>query len=75
MAGLKMVSCPTMASKDAPTSSYSVWYDEKGACQGFEGWGVNPDLVLVDSQVIAEAPVRSFVAGMGDALCEALLAG
>jgi glycerol dehydrogenase len=25
-------------------------------------------LVLVDSQVIAEAPVRSFVAGMGDAL-------
>jgi glycerol dehydrogenase len=67
-AGLKMVSCPTMASTDAPTSSYTVWYDEKGACQGFESWGVNPDLVLVDSQVIAEAPVRSFVAGMGDAL-------
>lgn len=67
-AGLKMVSCPTMASTDAPTSSYTVWYDEKGSCQGFESWGVNPDLVLVDSQVIAEAPVRSFVAGMGDAL-------
>ena len=29
---------------------------------------MNPDLVLVDSQVIAEAPVRAFVAGMGDAL-------
>jgi glycerol dehydrogenase len=57
-----------MASTDAPTSSYTVWYDDKGACQGFESWGVNPDLVLVDSQVIAEAPVRSFVAGMGDAL-------
>ena len=67
-AGAKMVSCPTMASTDAPTSSYTVWYDEQGACQGFESWGVNPDLVLVDSQVIAEAPVRSFVAGMGDAL-------
>ncbi len=66
--GLKMVSCPTVASTDSPTSSYTVWYDEKGACLGFESWGVNPDLVLVDSQVIAEAPVRSFVAGMGDAL-------
>ena len=67
-AGIKMVSCPTVASTDSPTSSFTVWYDEAGVCQGFESWGVNPDLVLVDSQVIAEAPVRSFVAGMGDAL-------
>ena len=67
-AGTKMISCPTMASTDSPTSSYTVWYDENGACTGFESWGVNPDLVLVDSQAIAEAPVRAFVAGMGDAL-------
>jgi glycerol dehydrogenase len=67
-AGTKMVSCPTMASTDSPTSSFTVWYDEAGVCQGFESWGVNPDLVLVDSQVIAEAPVRAFAAGMGDAL-------
>ena len=67
-AGIKMVSCPTVASTDSPTSSFTVWYDEHGVCQGFESWGVNPDLVLVDSQVIAEAPVRAFVAGMGDAL-------
>lgn len=67
-AGLKMVSCPTVASTDSPTSSFTVWYDEQGVCQGFESWGANPALVLVDSQVIAEAPVRAFVAGMGDAL-------
>ena len=67
-AGTKMVTCPTVASTDSPTSSYTVWYDEKGVCQGFESWGVNPDLVLVDSQVIASAPVRSFVAGMADGL-------
>lgn len=67
-AGLKFVTCPTIASNDSPTSSFTVWYDEKGNCTGFESWGVNPDLVLVDSQVIAEAPVRAFVAGMGDAL-------
>ena len=67
-AGTRMVTCPTVASTDSPTSSYTVWYDEKGVCQGFESWGVNPDLVLVDTQVIAQAPVRAFVAGMGDAL-------
>ncbi|HEY3324199.1 MAG TPA: glycerol dehydrogenase [Planctomycetota bacterium] len=66
--GIKMVTVPTIASNDSPTSSYTVWYDEKGNCMGFESWGRNPDLVLVDSQVIADAPVRPFVAGMGDAL-------
>jgi glycerol dehydrogenase len=67
-AGVKIVTCPTVASNDSPTSSYTVWYDEQGNCMGFESWGVNPDLVLVDTQVIAQAPVRTFVAGMGDAL-------
>ena len=67
-AGVKVVTFPTVASNDSPTSSYTVWYDEQGNCQGFESWGVNPDLVLVDTAVIARAPVRSFVAGMGDAL-------
>ena len=66
--GIKMVTCPTIASNDSPTSSFTVWYDEKGNCTGFESWGRNPDLVLVDTQVIADAPVRAFVAGMGDAL-------
>lgn len=28
----------------------------------------NPDLVLVDSAIIAKAPVRLLVSGMGDAL-------
>ena len=64
----RVVTIPTIASNDSPTSSYTVWYDEKGNCMGFESWGVNPDLVLVDTRVIANAPVRAFVAGMGDAL-------
>jgi glycerol dehydrogenase len=67
-AGIKTVTIPTIASNDSPTSSYTVWYDEKGACQGFESWGVNPDLVLVDTAVIANGPVRAFAAGMGDAM-------
>ena len=64
----KIITIPTIASNDSPTSSYTVWYDEKGNCLGFESWGVNPDLVLVDTQVIAQGPVHAFVAGMGDAL-------
>jgi len=66
--GVKVVSVPTVASNDSPTSSYTVWYDEQGNCLGFESWWTNPDLVLVDTAVIARAPVKAFVAGMGDAL-------
>ena len=67
-AGTKVVTIPTIASNDSPTSSFTVWYDDDGNCTGFESWGVNPDLVLVDTQVIANGPVKAFVAGMGDAL-------
>lgn len=67
-AGIKMVTIPTIASNDSPTSSYTVWYDEAGNCMGFSSWGVNPDLVLVDTQVIANAPVRTLIAGMADGM-------
>ena len=67
-AGLKMVTCPTIASNDSPTSGASVWYDEEHSFVGFECWPFNPDIVLVDTQVVANGPVRAFVAGMGDAL-------
>ncbi len=65
---IAMATVPTIASNDSPTSAASVWYDEDGNCIGWDCWPFNPDLVLVDTQVIANAPVRSFVAGMGDAL-------
>jgi glycerol dehydrogenase len=67
-AGIKMVTCPTIASNDSPTSAASVWYDDNHNFIGFDCWPFNPDLVLVDTQVIANGPVRAFVAGMGDAL-------
>ncbi len=64
----RIVTCPTIASNDSPTSAASVWYSEDGDFLGFDCWPANPDLVLVDTQVIAGAPVRTLVAGMGDAL-------
>ncbi|MDE0428159.1 MAG: glycerol dehydrogenase [Caldilineaceae bacterium] len=62
------VICPTIASTDAPCSALSVLYSDEGIVQGGEFFPDSPALVLVDSQLIAAAPVRYLVAGMGDAL-------
>ncbi|MDR1822079.1 MAG: glycerol dehydrogenase, partial [Oscillospiraceae bacterium] len=59
---------PTVASNDAPCSSVSVVYREDGSFDRLLFLGRNPDLVLVDTKIIANAPVRMLVAGMGDAL-------
>ena len=61
-------SVPTAASTDAPTSALSVIYTPEGAFKRYLFLPVNPALVLVDTQVAAQAPVRFLVAGMGDAL-------
>ncbi len=65
---LPVINCPTIASSDAPCSALSVVYTEAGAFQEYRIYGRNPDLVLVDTAVIAQSPVRPLVAGMGDAL-------
>jgi glycerol dehydrogenase len=59
---------PTVASSDAPTSAVAVLYTRDGVFSRCLFLPRNPDLVLVDTRVIAEAPVRFLVAGMGDAL-------
>lgn len=66
--GIRIVTCPTIASNDSPTSAATVWYDDDGNFTHFDCWPFNPDLVLVDSYVISRGPVRALVAGMGDAL-------
>jgi glycerol dehydrogenase len=63
-----LVMIPTVASSDAPCSALCVQYTENHQLDRFLMLERNPDVVLVDSQVIAEAPTRYFVAGMGDAL-------
>ncbi|MHB8910376.1 MAG: glycerol dehydrogenase [Syntrophales bacterium] len=59
---------PTIASTDAPCSSCAVIYTEEGAVVSSVYQRRNPDLVLVDTGIIARAPVRFLVSGMGDAL-------
>ena len=65
---LPVVNCPTVASSDAPCSALSVIYTDAGVFQEYRFYRKNPDLVLVDTQVIAQGPPRLLVAGMGDAL-------
>lgn len=66
--GGRLLIAPTIASNDAPTSRLVVIYHDDETWS--ETWHLprNPDLVLVDTQVIAQAPSRFLVAGMGDAL-------
>src|SRR5262249_6373581 len=66
--GLPVVNCPTVASSDAPCSALSVIYTDAGVFQEYRFYRKNPDLVLVDTQVIAQGPPRLLAAGMGDAL-------
>ncbi len=43
-------------------------YTDEGVFQEYRFYPRNPELVLVDTQVIAQGPPRLLAAGMGDAL-------
>lgn len=66
--GIPVVIVPTLASNDAPCSALSVIYTPEGQTEGVEFFPESPALVVVDTQVVADAPVRTFVAGIGDAM-------
>ncbi len=66
--GARMMAVPTIASTDAPTSAVVVVYTDEGVLQEAHNLPRNPDVVLVDPEVIVAAPVRFLMAGVGDAL-------
>jgi glycerol dehydrogenase len=66
--GTPLAIVPTIAATDAPCSALSVIYTPEGVFESFLVLPKNPDLVLVDTAVIAKAPVRLFVSGMADAI-------
>ncbi|MCM0619093.1 glycerol dehydrogenase [Nocardioides bruguierae] len=68
LAGVRWASVPTAASSDAPTSALSVIYTEEGEFIEYRFFPHNPDLVLIDTQLVANAPVAFLVGGIGDAL-------
>jgi glycerol dehydrogenase len=67
-AGIPVIIVPTIASTDAPCSGCAVLYSEDGIFDSVYYQKMNPAVVLVDTCIIAEAPTRFLVAGMGDAM-------
>lgn len=59
---------PTVCATDAPCTGLSVIYNDDHSFNSYLFYPNNPDFVLVDTQVIANAPTKFLVAGMGDAL-------
>ena len=67
-AGAPVVIVPTIASTDAPCSALSVIYTDEGVFDRYLFLPANPTVVLVDTDIVAAAPARLLVSGMGDAL-------
>jgi len=67
-AGIAVIVVPTIASTDAPCSGCAVIYSRDGVFQSVCYQRTNPAVVLVDVGIVAAAPTRFLVAGMGDAL-------
>ena len=66
--GENVIIVPTIAATDAPTSHSAVIYTDDGEFEDYAYFSQSPSVVLVDTTIIANAPVRFLVAGMGDAL-------
>ncbi|ANT62879.1 glycerol dehydrogenase (plasmid) [Salipiger sp. CCB-MM3] len=66
--GLPVAIVPTIASTDAPCSALSVIYTDQGVFEGYRFYNKNPDLVIVDTRICAQAPARLFASGIADGL-------
>ncbi|MEN8075799.1 glycerol dehydrogenase [Clostridioides difficile] len=67
-ADIKYIMIPTAASTDGACSKISVLYESDGTFKEYINLYSNPYAVVVDTEVIANAPVRLLKAGIGDAL-------
>lgn len=66
--GEALIIVPTIAATDAPTSHSAVLYTPDGAFDDYAYFKQSPSVILIDTTVIANAPTRFLVSGMGDAL-------
>lgn len=66
--GKPVFTVPTIASNDSPTSAAIAMYDDNHVMIAVDRMDANPDLVLVDTALIAQAPVTFLLAGIGDAI-------
>lgn len=65
---LPVIIVPTIASSDAPCSRLSVLYTKNGEFSKYLPLPANPNIVIMDMDIIIKAPARYLMAGVGDAL-------
>ena len=65
--GADLATVPTIASTDAPCSAVAVVYDDDRSFVGYVRRDRNPEVVVCDTRIVAEAPARFLRYGMGDA--------
>jgi glycerol dehydrogenase-like iron-containing ADH family enzyme len=65
-----MICIPTIAATCAAASGVAVIYTKEGVYKRDYNLGKNPNLVLVDSEIIADAPVEYFESGILDSLAK-----
>lgn len=63
----RVIVVPTALSTDAPTSCHSVLYNAQGE-HYLKQHRRNPDYVIVDTQIAVNAPIVTFISGLGDAM-------
>lgn len=68
--GLRFVAVPTIASNDSPVATGLAVYDGAHRLVALESLGRNPEAVVVDTSLIARAPRKFLLAGIGDALAK-----
>ncbi|NEP18916.1 MAG: iron-containing alcohol dehydrogenase family protein [Leptolyngbya sp. SIO4C1] len=69
-AGLPIVTIPTSAATCAAWTALSNVYSDAGAFRYDIGLPYCPDLLLLDYDLIATAPQRTLIAGIGDAIAK-----
>ncbi|GAA6209855.1 glycerol dehydrogenase [Cognatishimia sp. WU-CL00825] len=69
---IPVVIAPTVASNDAPTSRLIVINDQNSTPTQIDFLKLNPMAILVDTEIIVNAPARFFAAGIGDAISKSL---
>lgn len=61
---------PTLASNCAPWTPLSVIYDDSGAFIRYDMYPICTSLVLVEPQILVDAPIEMLIAGIGDTLAK-----
>ena len=67
---LPVIAIPTIASTCAAGTCISILYDDQGEYVEISRKSKCPELILVDTQIILEAPVRYLTAGIGDTIAK-----